>query len=265
MNYAVAANNGFQNAGFGKNTENELSITDGRYQVTIAGNTEETEAALRLRHRVFNVELGGHDATEELEYDEFDAICRHLIVTDLRSGTTVGTYRLNLFERAGSAEGFYSFGEFSIEDLPQEVLRHGIEVGRACIASEHRNTKVLYLLWRGLAKFMQISGKRFIFGCCSIFTRDPLVGERAFHQLAEAGHFHDRLRVEPRRNALYLGPVDAIEQSPVELPGLFNMYLRIGAKVCGPPMIDSEFGTIDFFVVFDREEMTDKCRKTFFS
>jgi putative hemolysin len=42
------------------------------------------------------------------------------------------------------------------------------------------------------------------------------------------------------------------------------MYLRIGTKVCGPPMIDDEFGTIDFFFVFDREAMTDKCRKTFF-
>ena len=242
----------------------DLSVENGRYEAQIARSESDIEAALRLRHRVFNVELGGRTETDEVETDKYDAFCDHLIVVDRASGSTVGTYRLNAFEKARSAEGFYSYGEFSIEDLPHEVLKDGIEIGRACIAAEHRNTKVLYLLWKGLARYMQLARKRYIFGCCSIFTREPLVGERAFHQLAEAGHFHDRFRVEPRRNALYLGPVEEIERVPVELPSLFNMYLRIGSKVCSPPIIDEDFGTIDFFVVFDRETMTEKCRRTFF-
>lgn len=242
----------------------DLFIIDGRYEARLARNRIEIENALRLRHRVFNVELGGGGDADAIESDAYDALCDHLIVVDRESGTVVGTYRLNSYEAAASPEGFYSFGEFSIEDLPSGVLQNGVEIGRACIAAEHRNTKVLYLLWKGLARYMQRANKRFIFGCCSIFTEDPLVGERAFHQLAEAGHFHERLRVEPRRNALYLGAVDEIEREPVELPGLFNMYLRVGAKVCGPPIIDEDFGTIDFFVVFDRATMTDKCRKTFF-
>ncbi|MEQ1765518.1 MAG: hypothetical protein ABL984_20485 [Pyrinomonadaceae bacterium] len=53
------------------------------------------------------------------------------------------------------------------------------------------------------------------------------------------------------------------DSSKVELPSLFNMYLRLGARVCGPPMIDHEFGTIDFFVVFDVRSMTDKYRRMF--
>lgn len=241
-----------------------LSIADGRYEARIAANAAEIEAALKLRHSVFNVELGGQPASDDIEQDAFDLVCRHLIVVDTPSGETVGTYRVNSYDTALSADGFYSFGEFSIEDLPRAVLENGVEVGRACIAAPHRNSKVLYLLWKGLARFMQLANKRYLFGCCSIFSRDPLVGERAFHQLASAGHFHQQLRVEPRRNALYLGSVEEIEREPVELPSLFNMYLRIGAKVCGPPIIDEDFGTIDFFVVFDRETMTEKCRKTFF-
>ena len=240
-------------------------ICEGGYEVRIAADASSVEAALRLRHRVFNVELGGLPATDALEYDGFDERSSHLVVIELATGKTVGTYRLNSIETAADERGFYSYGEFSIEDLPYSVLEGGVEVGLACIAAEHRNTKVLYLLWKGLARYMQITERRFLFGCCSIFTHDPLVGERAFHQLAAGGHFHEQLRVEPRRNALYLGPVDEIEREPVVLPGLFNMYLRIGAKVCGPPMIDAEFGTIDFFVVFDRETMTDKCRRMFFS
>lgn len=260
MNYLIGSNNDVSTA----STVAEMSIVDGRYEVRLAETNAEVEDALRLRHRVFNIELGNQQDAGELEFDEFDSVCRHLIVIDRESGLKVGTYRMNSFELATAPSGFYSYGEFSIEDLPAEVLRHGVEVGRACIAPEHRNTKVLYLLWKGLARYMQIANKRFLFGCCSIFSRDPFVGEKAFHQLAEAGHFHERFRVEPRRNALYLGPVEEIEREPVELPSLFNMYLRIGAKVCGPPIIDEDFGTIDFFVVFDRDAMTEKCRKMFF-
>lgn len=245
----------------------DLSIIEGRYELRLAADAAEIGSALRLRHRVFNVELGSDRRSEngkEIESDRYDAFCRHLIVTDRERNEVIGTYRLNTMESARNAEGFYSFEEFSIEELPQIVLDSGIEVGRACIAPEHRNTKVLYLLWKGLARFMQMTGKRFIFGCCSIFTRDELVGEKAFHQLADAGRFHDSFRVEPRRNALYLGSCEEVQRLSVELPSLFSMYLRVGAKVCGPPIIDTDFGTIDFFVVFDREEMTPKYRAMYF-
>ncbi len=242
-----------------------ILVSDARYEVRLASGRDEIETALRLRYRVFKLELGNRDADDrQIEFDSYDFMCRHLIVVERSTGTTIGTYRMNAIESASDVTGFYSYTEFSIEDLPQQVLDEGVEIGRACISPEHRNTKVLFLLWKGLANYLKASKKRFFFGCCSIFTRDPLVGEKAFHQLAQGGHFHRAFRVEPRKNALYLSPVDQIEADPIELPGLFNMYMRIGAKVCGPPMIDPDFGTIDFFVVFDRQEMSEKYRKMFF-
>jgi putative hemolysin len=39
----------------------------------------------------------------------------------------------------------------------------------------------------------------------------------------------------------------------------------MGAKVCGPPIIDREFGTIDFFVVCDTHQVSEKYRRMFFS
>ena len=36
-----------------------------------------------------------------------------------------------------------------------------------------------------------------------------------------------------------------------KLPGLIKGYLRIGALVCGPPALDAEFGTADFFLLLD--------------
>lgn len=35
------------------------------------------------------------------------------------------------------------------------------------------------------------------------------------------------------------------------LPSLLKGYLRVGAWVCGPPALDDEFGTRDFFMLLD--------------
>lgn len=236
---------------------------DSRYAAFIARNKREIRSALSIRHEVFRVELGG-DASNAtgLEYDAFDFRCSHLIVIEKVTGKTVGTYRFNSFESARSREGFYSANEFDLSSISDEVLTAGIEIGRACILAEHRNTKVLFLLWKALANHLARSGKRYFFGCCSIFSTDAATGVSAYKLLKERGHFHEHLKVPPLRNAVNVTAESTLEN--VELPSLFNMYLRIGAKVCGEPMIDDEFGTIDFFVMFDLRDMDAKYRKMFF-
>lgn len=241
-------------------------VSDERYVARLAENAREVESALRLRYDVFNVELGNRETVDgqaRLEFDAYDFKSRHLIVLAKDTGETVGTYRLNSIETTGHARGFYSFNEFTIEDLPSDVLQNGIEIGRACIAAEHRNTRVLFLLWKALLQYLQHTDKRYFFGCCSIFTRDMSVGESAFRKLSLDGHFHDDFFVEPRKNGLVFAERFLQVGDNVELPSLFNMYLRIGAKVCSPPMIDREFGTIDFFVVFDVTRMNEKYRRMF--
>ena len=237
-------------------------VEDNRYVVRLASSAREIESALRLRHDVFVAELGrGHGSDEGRESDGHDLRCEHLIVTDRASGDTIGTYRMKTIEAAGGVTGFYSYSEFTLESLPFGVLSSGIETGRACIAAEHRNTKAIFLLWRALARRMRETRKRYFFGCCSIFTRDASVGDAVYRQLNTDGFIHDRLRVEPRH------PVDSGDPSGehrrIKLPGLFEMYLRIGARVCGRAAYDADFGTVDFFVVFDLETMAPKYKRMF--
>lgn len=243
-------------------------ITEGRYLVKLAETSSEIESALRLRYEVFNLELAApaNQCADNfgLESDEYDSICRHLIVIDRLSGKTVGTYRLNSLESAQTVEGFYSYNEFSLEDLPVEILRQAIEIGRACIAREHRSSKVLFLLWKCLLNHLQDSRKRYFFGCCSLFSQDCSEAAKVYQYFVQNDLLNREVSVRPRPERRSTLDEQSPSAEPIELPNLFNLYLKIGVKICGAPAIDRQFGTIDFFVLFDLYEMNEKCRKMFF-
>lgn len=239
------------------------------YTVRFARSEKEVDAALRLRFEVFNLELNeGLEASfiNERDEDEFDKTCHHLIVIENATEKIIGTYRVRTMEMAESAFGFYSAGEFAVEDLPYEVLAESLETGRACIAREHRNSRVLFLLWKGLAMYMTEKRKRYLFGCCSLPTQDCAEGMRAMRGLVRDGFLHETLRVAPRADYL-CRPEDFLSEDTgetVKLPKLFEIYLRIGARICGEPVIDRQFKTIDFFVIVDVKNIPDKYFRMFF-
>jgi putative hemolysin len=242
---------------------------EGRYTVRFAKTEAEIDAALRLRFEVFNLELNeGLEASfiNERDEDEFDKTCHHLIVVENASHNIVGTYRIRTLEMAQSAYGFYSAGEFAVEELPYQVLAESIEIGRACIAREHRNSRVLFLLWKGLAMYLTENRKRYLFGCCSLSTQDCAEGTRAMRRLVRDGFLHESLRVAPREEYVCRAEDFLSEDSgeDLELPKLFDTYLRIGAKICGEPVIDRQFKTIDFFVIVDVQRIPGKYFKMFF-
>jgi putative hemolysin len=245
----------------------ELEILEGRYAVRFARTPKEIDEVLRLRFEIFNLELGeGLDVSHITgrDEDEFDAVCHHLIVVERETGKIVGTYRLQTLEMTGKASAFYCAGEFDLENLPPQVLTESLEIGRACIAREHRNTRVLFLLWKGLAAYARAKRKRYLFGCCSLTSQNSADGIKAERLLRSEDHFHPNFYTPPNRE--YICPVESfsgIENDDFELPKLFRTYLRFGAKVCSPPAIDREFKTIDFFVIFDFTTMDERYRQMF--
>jgi putative hemolysin len=242
-------------------------IGDSRYVVRYAQTAEEVDAVLALRFEVFNLELGeGLASSYETgrDEDEFDAVCRHLMVVERASGRVVGTYRLQTGAMASAGHGFYSATEFDLSGLPADVLEDAVELGRACIARDHRNTRVLFLLWKGLAAYVAHNGKRYLFGCCSLTSQDPAEGERMARWLVSKGHVHPTLAVTSRPGFECAAGLPDDEAAEAQVPKLFAIYLRYGAKVCGPPALDRAFGTIDFFVLFEVESMDPQARRAFF-
>lgn len=247
----------------------DRSLAEGRYELRFARTAEALAELQRLRFEVFNLEMGeGLQESFEtgLDADEFDPVCHHLVVAERTTRRVVGTYRLQTNEMAEAHVGFYSSGEFLLEGFGDAVLRQSIELGRACVAQEHRNTQVLFLLWKGLALYVAHNRKRYFFGCCSLTSQDPVEGRAVTAYLERHGHFHPELSLEPVPELrCYPAGAEPDPTFPVKIPKLFRIYLRHGAKVCGPPVLDRQFKTIDYLVLFDVEAMSERQVRTFFS
>lgn len=236
----------------------------GRYAVRFATSAADLRAAQRLRFEVFNVELREgltHSYATGLDVDEYDSRCHHLLVLEQSTGAVVGTYRLMTSELT-RGRPLYTASEFELGSIPDHVIAHGAEVGRACVAKEHRNGRVLQLLWRGIARYLDWNDKRFVFGCCSVPTLDVAEIANVSLRLARDGHLHARYRapVRPTLRAAHADTVVAGPESP--LPPLFASYLRLGAKVCGGPAFDREFCVTDYFVVLDLRDVEPRLLAT---
>lgn len=235
--------------------------TAGPYEVRFARSLGELEAIQKLRFEVFNLELNeGLDASYDTgrDVDEFDPVCHHLMICDTTTGDVVGTYRMQTFAMAERGIGFYSDVEFDLSEVPRDVLSEAVEVGRACIARDHRSLRVLYLLWSGLGMYLNWNKKRFLFGCNSLTSQDPVEGQQVLDFLTENGHMHPTLTVRPQPG-FECSPTGAMPPGgKPNVPRLMRVYLSFGAKICGPPAIDRLFKTIDYFAFFDIDTLDQR-------
>lgn len=250
------------------------------FLIKLAENPAEIEAAQRLRYRVFMAEQGHMDGgapddapDDGLDVDEFDQYCLHLIIVDRKRREIVGTYRVHPGVVAAHGIGFYSEREYRISGLA-EIAPCLIELGRSCVSPDFRNGAVVALLWAGMAVLQRRSQCRYLLGCVSLETVDPAIGWALYH------HFQTQ-------EALFTPAISALPQAGFELPEvgdaaveeyltgakrhelsswmppLLKGYLRLGAKLAGVPVLDREFGAIDFLVLFDFNEINQKYARHF--
>jgi putative hemolysin len=240
-----------------------ISLELGKYRIRLAATLAEREAACRLRFRVFNIELGeGLESSYRtgMDQDHFDLFCEHLIVEDRMRREVVGTYRMQSGNTAAQKMGYYSEQEFDFS--PYEGIRGEVlELGRASIDREHRSSEVLTLLWRGIVQYARFYGLRYLIGCSSLNSREPDAGWSMYRQL-EAFLAPAPLRTRPTRS--YELP-QAITEPPheVKVPKLLKTYIAVGARICGAPAWDREFGTIDFLTLLDLAQLTPAARHRF--
>jgi putative hemolysin len=224
-----------------------------QYSLLVARDTDEVRAAQHLRYQVFAEEMGAtvHAAQPGVETDAFDEFCDHLIVRDDRRGDIVGTYRMLPPQRAEEVGRLYSEAEFDLTAL--RPLRPAlVETGRSCVHPDHRSGAVISLVWAGIARYMLLSGHRWLAGCASVPLDDGgPVAKKVWETVSGAHLAPEQYHVFPY---VPWNPSATIA-SARRLPPLLKGYLRLGAWVCGRPAYDADFGVADFFVLLDWERV----------
>lgn len=240
-----------------------LRASNPLFELSLAQSMDDLAECQRLRYQVFNCELGEGLATSEhsgLDRDCFDVICDHLMVRDVASNKLVGTYRMQTGYRAKGNLGYYSAQLFDLS--PFEAIRGEVlELGRACVHQDYRNTTALFLLWKGIAMYAELCNARYLIGCSSLTSQDENEGMALYEALRDR-YLVESLQTVPHPQCRCQATDHAVE--PPRPPRLFRSYLDLSARLCGPPAIDREFKTIDFLTLLDLQAIPDRVRSKFF-
>ncbi len=235
----------------------ETVIDGAEYSVVLSTRAADIEAAQRLRYRVFSTEPGFASSMARVadgrDADRFDEHCDHLLVRHRASGEVVGCYRMLPPPGAIAAGGLYLATEFALGEL-DAIRPQTVEMGRACVAPEHRNGAVLALMWAGILAYAERRGLRYVVGAVSVPMAAPGLERGAV--VRAACELVDARPPAPWRVEPYL-PVSGIDDVPPAgrraLPPLLVGYLRMNAEVLGPPAYDAVFDVADLPTILDRE------------
>ena len=243
----------------------------------IARTADDIAGAQRLRYRVFVEEMGASaspdDSAARLERDKFDPFFDHLVLVDETSpiedplDRVVGAYRLMRGAAAEAGIGFYSADEY---DLSKLVAYQGevLELGRSCVAKEHRNGLAMHQLWAGLGEYVITRNIAVLFGVASFHGTDlaPLGQPLSYLHYNHMAPEPLRVRTVPGAftpmNVLPEASVDK-RQALRDMPPLIKSYLRLGGTVGEGAFVDHLFNTVDVCLIMDTTQMQAKYRETY--
>ena len=227
------------------------------YQVRLATSADDVLAAQRLRAHVFALEHGSRYSPanrHQRAAEEFDDRCDHLIVRHRnRTGVaqTVATCRLlpphgnDSAPRGSGLDADRSFGLMPLDRL----LDSTVELGGLCVRTDHGTGAAAALLLGGVARYLHLTGYRYLLAAVPMQVDDGGRNAAAFWDFALAGHLAPAERRCRPREPISIGGIRRAAELRVS-PAL-SYFLRLGAKVCGPPGYDDTFDEASFLLLLD--------------
>ena len=218
----------------------------GRYCARFALSKDDLLAAQELRYKCFNL-----SNDKGLDVDEFDSICRHVLVENLENGKLICCYRIMSFPdgkditRSYSSR-FYDLG--SIENFPKPM----IEVGRFCIDPVTTDHQVVLAAWAALTQLVDENGIEFLFGCSSFegIDKEKYLHCFAFLREKHIAPEHWLPKVKARQvisyseaNCCKVNKKKAL----LNMPPLLKSYLSMGAWVSDHAVVDYNMKTLHLF------------------
>ncbi|MFD1797464.1 GNAT family N-acetyltransferase [Paracoccus aurantiacus] len=250
-----------------------MAIDNNFFDIRLATEISDLQAAQRLRYRVFVEELGGDgplvDHHSRLERDEFDDVVDHLVLIDKRRDPAaldqvVGVYRLLPGERAEKFGRFYCDSEYDLTRLKASG-RPLLELGRSCVLPEYRGGAGMFLMWNALSEYVLQRGVEILFGVASFHGTDAQSLAQPLSWLHKNHLAPEEMRPVARADGFQrmdLVADDDLDRRAAMLgmPALIKAYLRLGGTVGEGAYLDRAFNTTDVLLMMDTAAMSAKHR-----
>lgn len=248
-----------------------LRIEAGNLTVRVSDKPHLIEEAQKLRYEIFFGEMGGVATDPEVraqkrDFDEYDAVCDHLIVQDEDAGgKVVGTYRLLRRAPMQKLGKFYSEKEFDVSGI-KAMDGEIMELGRSCVHEGYRSRAVMQLLWRGIGAYVAHYDIKLLFGCASLNGIDPETNRMGLSFLYHAHRTPEPLCPKSKSDYIFKPlPIEQVDHKEAlrQLPALVKGYLRMNGSFGEGVYIDLECHCVDVAVVVQTELLKDTYGKRY--
>lgn len=227
------------------------ALNIGRYSARLAQDPADLAQAMALRAQVFRPRQSGVQ-----DRDAYDAACSHMVIHDSASGDLVCCFRALLLADAGDLAAIYAAQFY---DLSRLAGFGGplLELGRFCVKPGHSDGDILRLAWAALARLVDQTDTRLLFGCSSFDGTDGAAHDAAFAQL-RAHHLAPDLWRPQRRAPLIYDFGRVLADTPPDpraalraMPPLLRTYLAMGGWVSDHAVIDPDLNTLHVFTAVE--------------
>lgn len=219
-------------------------LSKARYRARLADTAADVAAAQRLRHVAFR---GGPGE----DSDRFDAICRHVLIEEKKSGTLVACFRLLPLDDGREIGGSYSAQFYGLSALEAYEGRM-VEMGRFCVHPEWKDPDILRVAWGAMTGLVDEMGVDLLFGCSSFTGCEAKAYYDAFAVLRDRHLAPKRWLPKVKapdvfRFARRLRRVPDVRAAMRTMPPLLKSYLAMGGWVSDHAVIDRDLGTLHVF------------------
>ena len=233
-----------------------------KYSARLAAKDSDVVNCQQLRYLTFIKERGlvrGEQASP-LDRDDFDAICGHMMIEEMRTGKLVCCFRILHLKNGSEIARSYSAQYYELSKLAAYPGRM-VEMGRFCIHPAYRDPAILRVAWAAMSQFVDERGVELLFGCSSFHGVDADTYMDAFALLKER-HLAPK-RWLPRIKApnvfrfarmLRMRRPDMTRALRL-MPPLLRSYLVMGGWVSDHAVIDNDLNTLHVFTGVEIKRM----------
>ena len=235
-------------------------IRFGRYRARFASSKVDVLAAQSLRYQCFKL-----SNKYELDTDDFDTLCRHILIENLETEKLICCYRILNFDNGKNVSSSYSAQFYDLKAI-ESYAEPMIEVGRFCIDPEVNDPSVVLTAWAALAQIVDKTQTELLFGCSSFEGIEKEKYLDSFALLRDRYKAPDRLSPKIKAAQIFCYSKDLIykvdkKKALSNMPPLLKTYLSMGAWVSDHAVVDLKMRTLHLFTGMEISKIPKKRKK----